>query len=43
MAAVTYNTDETAFSVGADFFNVFGITANPVEGGPINEFVTGGY
>ena len=43
MAAVTYNTDETAFSIGADFFNVFGITANPVHGGPVNEFVTGGY
>jgi len=43
LAGATYNTDETAFSIGADFFNVLGLTANPVEGGPINEFVTGGY
>ncbi len=43
MAGVTYNADQTAFSIGADIFNAFGITANPVENGPINEFVTGGY
>ncbi len=43
LAGVTFNTAKTAYSVGADFFNVFGITANPVETGPIHEFVTGGY
>ena len=43
LAAVTYNTAKTAYSIGADFFNAFAITANPVTSGPINEFVTGGY
>ena len=43
LAAVTYNTAETAYSIGADFFNAFAITANPVTSGPINDFVTGGY
>ncbi|MFC4456458.1 carboxypeptidase-like regulatory domain-containing protein [Deinococcus sonorensis] len=43
MAAVTNSKDNTAFSVGADFFNLFGVTANPIERGPVNEFVTGGY
>ena len=43
LAGVTYNTAKTAYSVGADYFNVLGITANPVKSGPINEFVTGGY
>ncbi|WP_407569377.1 Ig-like domain-containing protein [Deinococcus altitudinis] len=43
LAAVTYNTAKTAYSIGADFFNAFAITANPVTNGPINEFVTGGY
>ncbi|WP_420597384.1 carboxypeptidase-like regulatory domain-containing protein [Deinococcus sp.] len=42
LAAITYNKDNTAYSIGADFFNVFGVTAFPVEAGPINEFVTGG-
>ncbi|WP_188964295.1 carboxypeptidase regulatory-like domain-containing protein [Deinococcus aquiradiocola] len=43
MAGMTYNTDQTAFSIGADFFNALGIVSNPVKGGPVNEFVTGGY
>ncbi|MGY2893288.1 Ig-like domain-containing protein [Deinococcus sp. UYEF24] len=43
LAAVTYNTAKTAYSIGADFFNAYAITANPVTSGPINEFVTGGY
>ena len=43
LAGVTYNTAKTAYSVGADYFNVLGVTANPVKSGPINEFVTGGY
>ncbi len=42
LAAVTANADGTAFSIAADFFNLFQITAFPVEGGPVNEFVTGG-
>ena len=42
LAAITYNKDKTAYSIGADFFNVFGVTAFPVEAGPVNEFVTGG-
>lgn len=42
LAAVTSNAAGTAFSIAADFFNLFQVTAFPVEGGPVNEFVTGG-
>ena len=43
LAAITYNNAKTAYSIGADFFNAFAITAFPVTSGPVNEFVTGGY
>ena len=42
LAAITFNKEQTAFSIGADFFNVYGVSAFPVETGPVNEFVTGG-
>jgi len=43
IAAMTFNNDETAFSIGADFFNLFAnVTAFPVEAGPVHEFITGG-
>jgi hypothetical protein len=43
LAGITTNASKTAISVGADFFNAFAVTANPVKAGPIHEFVTGGY
>lgn len=42
LAAITFNEDQTAFSIGADFFNVYGVTGFPVEAGPVHEFITGG-
>ncbi|ADV68822.1 carboxypeptidase regulatory-like domain-containing protein [Deinococcus maricopensis] len=49
LAALTTDNQDaskvTAVSLGADFFNLFGITpsgVDSVQAGPVNEFVTGG-
>lgn len=39
--AVTINADFNAFSIGADFFSLFGVTPFGVTDGPVNSFITG--